>query len=42
MTMGNPGADSVPSYVGTVDLMFIYENAGFPSEATPGRLAHVL
>ena len=33
MTMGNPGADSAPSYVGTVDLMFIYENAGLPSEA---------
>ncbi len=32
LTMGNPGADSVPSYVGTVDLMFIYENAGLPSE----------
>ena len=32
MTMGNPGSDSVPSYVGTVDLMFVYENAGLPSE----------
>jgi hypothetical protein len=29
--MGNPGADSVPSYVGTVDMMFIYERDGFPA-----------
>ena len=36
LTMGNPGADSVPSYVGTVDLMFIYENAGLPSESRMG------
>ena len=33
LTMGNPGADSAPSFVGTVDLMFIYENAGVPTEA---------
>jgi hypothetical protein len=36
MIMGNPGADSAPSYVGTVDLMFIYENAGVPSESKMG------
>ena len=29
--IGNPGADSVPSYVGTVDVMLVYESAGFPS-----------
>lgn len=33
MTMGNPGADAAPSYIGTVDLMFIYENVGLPSES---------
>jgi hypothetical protein len=33
LTMGNPGADAAPSYIGAVDLMFIYENAGVPSEA---------
>lgn len=30
-TMGNPGADSVPSYVGTVDVIFIYETSGLPT-----------
>ncbi len=29
--IGNPGADSVPSYVGTVDVMLVYEGVGFPS-----------
>jgi hypothetical protein len=31
LTMGNPGADTTPSYVGTVDVLFIYQNAGLPS-----------
>jgi hypothetical protein len=30
-TVGNPGSDSAPSYVGTVDLILVYENAGQPS-----------
>lgn len=30
-TVGNPGADSSPTYVGTVDLILIYESAGLPS-----------
>jgi hypothetical protein len=34
-TVGNPGSDSAPSYVGTVDLILVYENAGLPS---PGSL----
>jgi hypothetical protein len=35
-TMGNPGADSVPSYVGTVDVIFIYESDGLPSSSRLG------
>lgn len=31
LTMGNPGASSIPSYVGTVDLIFVYENVGYPN-----------
>ena len=27
-TIGNPGADSSPSYVGTEDVILIYENGG--------------
>jgi hypothetical protein len=27
-TIGNPGADTAPSYVGTVDMILVYENAG--------------
>jgi len=30
-TVGNPGSDSSPSYVGTVDLILVYENGGAPS-----------
>lgn len=30
-TVGNPGTDTVPSYVGTVDTIVIYESAGYPS-----------
>jgi hypothetical protein len=33
-TVGNPGADTAPSYVGTVDLILIYESAGVPSLAS--------
>ena len=31
ITIGNPGSDSVASYVGTVDVLLIYESAGLPS-----------
>jgi hypothetical protein len=30
MTVGNPGTDTIPSYVGTVDNLMIYENPGLP------------
>ena len=30
MTVGNPGADTLPSYIGTVDNITIYEGAGVP------------
>ncbi|HEX5457198.1 MAG TPA: spherulation-specific family 4 protein, partial [Candidatus Nitrosotalea sp.] len=30
MTVGNPGTDTLPSYVGTVDNLMIYENPGLP------------
>ena len=29
MTVGNPGTDTLPSYIGTVDNLMIYENPGF-------------
>jgi len=29
-TVGNPGADTAPSYVGTVDVILIYESSGLP------------
>jgi hypothetical protein len=35
-TVGNPGADIAPSYVGTVDMMLIYENGGPPSVGVLG------
>jgi hypothetical protein len=35
-TVGNPGSDSAPSYVGTVDLILVYENSGLPSAAAMG------
>jgi hypothetical protein len=31
--MGNPGADSKASFIGTVDVIFIYETSGLPSLA---------
>jgi hypothetical protein len=30
-TIGNPGTYTIPSYIGTVDMMFTYESAGLPS-----------
>ena len=30
LTIGNPGTDTLQSYVGTVDTMVIYESAGYP------------
>jgi hypothetical protein len=33
-TVGNPGADTIPSYIGTVDTIVIYENQGLPSLST--------
>jgi hypothetical protein len=30
-TIGNPGTDTLASYVGTVDSIVIYESAGYPS-----------
>jgi hypothetical protein len=30
-TVGNPGKDSAPEYVGALDTMLIYENAGLPT-----------
>ena len=30
LTIGNPGTDTIPSYVGTVDSMVIYESRGYP------------
>ena len=30
MTVGNPGTDTLPSYIGTVDNLMIYEDAGLP------------
>lgn len=31
MTVGNPGADTIPGYIGTVDVIVVYENLGLPS-----------
>ncbi len=41
-TVGNPGRDTSPGYVGSVDLILIYENEGLPSPDTLGgwHLAH--
>jgi len=33
-TVGNPGADTIPSYIGKVDTIVIYENQGLPSLST--------
>jgi len=35
-TVGNPGADVPATYVGSVDMMLIYESAGTPSVASLG------
>jgi hypothetical protein len=32
-TIGNPGADGAASYVGTVDVILVYENRGVPAAA---------
>ena len=31
ITVGNPGEDTLESYIGTVDTLMIYESAGLPS-----------
>ena len=36
MTVGNPGTDTSPSYVGTVDNLIIYDNFGLPSMSSLG------
>src|SRR5438093_798989 len=35
-TVGNPGTDILPSYIGTVDNIVIYENVGLPSISSLG------
>jgi hypothetical protein len=35
-TIGNPGADAGESYVGAVDVVLIYENAGVPAQTAVG------
>jgi hypothetical protein len=35
-TIGNPGTDSSPTYVGTEDVILIYESGGLPSAAALG------
>ena len=35
-TIGNPGTDSAPEYVGALDTMLIYESSGLPSVAQLG------
>ena len=32
-TMGNPGIDTLPSYIGTVDNIVIYENTSLPEDS---------
>ena len=36
LTIGNPGTETSPSYVGTVDTILIYESAGLPSASSFG------
>ena len=31
LTVGNPGTNTIPSYIGTVDNLMIYENPGLPA-----------
>ncbi len=33
-TVGNPGIDTTPTFVGTTDVIMIYEGAGFPATNT--------
>ena len=35
-TVGNPGADTASSYIGTMDNIIIYENSGLPSLSSLG------
>ena len=35
-TIGNPGSDSSPTYVGTEDVILIYENSGLPALSALG------
>jgi Spherulation-specific family 4/Carbohydrate binding domain (family 11) len=35
-TVGNPGTDSSKTYIGTVDVLFIYESDGVPSVSSIG------
>jgi len=35
-TVGNPGKDTAPEFVGALDTMLIYENAGLPSDSQMG------
>src|SRR2546428_203828 len=36
LTVGNPGRDTIPGYIGTVDFLSIYEGSGLPSIAFLG------
>jgi hypothetical protein len=36
LVLGNPGTDTVSSYVGSVDTIVIYENSGFPNPSSLG------
>ena len=36
MTVGNPGTDTIPDYIGTVDTLSIYEGSPLPSVAYLG------
>lgn len=36
MTVGNPGEDTLPSYIGTVDNIVIHDNSGLPSDSLLG------
>jgi hypothetical protein len=36
LTIGNPGCDVPPSYVGAVDVILVYESAGLPGSAVIG------
>ncbi|MDE2026328.1 MAG: hypothetical protein KGJ07_07575, partial [Patescibacteria group bacterium] len=35
-TVGNPGADTLPTYIGTVDNIVIHDNSGLPSDLQLG------